>query len=126
MKATFISTEGEYLEACIKVDGQELHVMDTFRGETIPTGTEIDIEVTVGLTDDEESWESMFSGNPKKVKMLERLSGWRYRVYGIITSINPVKVDCGLLLLDGPIVTHDERVIGEPIAFTITRMDAYS
>ena len=54
------------------------------------------------------------------------ICGWSYRVFGVVKTINPeVMVDVGFTEFEAPIDTSDERVIGENIAFTITRMDAY-
>jgi hypothetical protein len=66
----------------------------------------------------------MFSSNPENKKELEHQSGWRYRAYGIITSINPVLVDVGLLEIEAPINSNDEKLVGESVAFTIDRLDA--
>lgn len=126
MKVKFLSTEGDYLEASIEVNSQTLHIMDEFGGSRLSPGDEIDLDIYPGLLDEDESWESIFSGNPNKEKKLEHQSGWRYRAYGVIISIKPVIVDCGILQAEGPLQIHtnDDRVIGEPIAFTIERLDA--
>lgn len=127
MRAIFKNTEGDYLEATIEVDGVEIVAMDEFGGEKYEAGEEIDVRLSVGLHYDDEEWESMFSGNPKAKKELERQSGWRYRAYGIVSSIEPeVMVDVGIVQLSAPIDTSDPRVIGESIAFTIQRLDAHS
>ena len=66
----------------------------------------------------------MFSGNPEAKKELEHQSGWCYRAYGIITSIKPVMVDVGLLEIESPMNSNDEKLVGESVAFTIERLDA--
>lgn len=124
MKAKFLSTEGECLEALIEVNGNELHVMDGFSTERLSSGDTVNIEIVSGLFYENEEWESMFSGNPEGKKELEHQSGWRYRAYGIITSINPVMVDVGTLEIEAPISSHDEKLIGESVAFTVERLDA--
>lgn len=43
--ATFIASEGDYLEAVIEVDGQRLHVMDEFGGGQMPAGAQVQIEL---------------------------------------------------------------------------------
>lgn len=78
MEATFVKSEGEYLEAVIVVNNQELHVMDEFGGENLKPGASIEVLITAGLLDEGESWESIFSGNPEKEKSLTQISGWRY------------------------------------------------
>ncbi len=126
MKATFINTEGEYLQAELEIAGVKIYAMDVFGGDQCKPGEEIEVELAAGLHYEEETWESMFSGNPKGKKKLEHKGGWSYRVFGVVKTINPeVMVDVGFTEFEAPIDTSDERVIGENIAFTITRMDAY-
>ncbi len=125
MKAKFLGSEGEYLDATVEIGGQLLHVMDGFTYEGLYSGDIVNIEVSTGLYDDSEEWESMFSGNPEARKDLEHQSGWCYRAYGIISSINPVMVDVGSLQVEAPIQSNDDRLVGEPIAFTIKRLDAW-
>ncbi len=125
--AIFHSTQGTYLEATIEINGAPLTVMDEFSvdARNIPNiGAEFDFEFNT-LLDDNESWESIFAGNPDKKMGLVNLAGWQYRAYGKIASINPVVVDCGLLAVVGVIQTSDSRVIGEFVAFTIDRLSGY-
>ena len=125
--ARFHSTEGPYLQAIIEIDGVCLTVMDEFSvdARNIPSiGTEFEFEFNTVL-DENESWESTFSGNPDSKFGLENLAGWRYRAYGRIISINPVVVDCGLLAVEDVIQTNDPRVIGESVAFTIEVLGGY-
>lgn len=126
MKATFIKTQGDYLEAEFAVDGMNLIAMDEFGGDRFTKGEIIELELSIGLYHEDESWESMFEGNPSGQKTLEHLGGWRYRAYGIITRIDPeILVDVGLAELEAPIDTKDKRVVGETIAFTINRLNAF-
>ncbi len=125
MQAKFLSTEGEYLEAIVEIDGKRLHVMDCFSHDGLRSGDMVDIEILPGLCDESEEWESMFSANPDAKKDLEHQSGWCYRAYGIISSINPVMVDVGLFEFEELVDSHDDRLVGEPVAFTITRLDAF-
>jgi len=123
----FHSTQGPYLEAIIEVNGVLLTVMDEFSVDerNMPNiGAEFEIDFNT-LLDEDESWESTFSGNPESKIGLINLAGWKYRAYGRITSINPVVVDCGLLAVEGVIQTNDSRVIGEFVAFTINRLGGY-
>jgi hypothetical protein len=53
---------------------------------------------------------------------VDHLESWRYRAFGKVVSIKPVLVDCGLLSVEGVVHTHDPRVIGEYVAFTISRL----
>ena len=87
-------------------------------------GDEFDVELSASLLDDDEAWEAMFAGNTDKRKALERVEGWSYRAYGEVVSIDPVMVDCGVIQIPDVFHSSDSRVIGEFIAFRITRLDA--
>ena len=43
--ATFIATQGEYLEAVIEVAGQRLHVMDEFGGSQLAAGAQFQAQL---------------------------------------------------------------------------------
>ncbi|MBS3820625.1 MAG: hypothetical protein KGY81_02550 [Phycisphaerae bacterium] len=125
MKATVICTQGADLEATIEITGQRLRVMDSFSSydRRTPPGTCIDITLS-SLSFSDETWEQIFTGNPDKLKRLESLGGWRYRAYGQVRSIDPMVVDCGVDIADDVVSTHDPRVVGEYVAYTIDRLDA--
>ena len=86
-------------------------------------GEEFEVELSAQL-DEEESWESIFSGNPDHHKKLVRIAGWSYRAYGEVLSIDPVLVDCGVIQIPDVFHSHDPRVVGSFVAFTVTRLDA--
>ncbi|MBO7507178.1 MAG: hypothetical protein J6T67_07330 [Paludibacteraceae bacterium] len=73
----------------------------------------------------EETWEEMFSNNrDEEMKMTPSLHDrTRYKCYGRIIQINPVMVDCGDIRFDLGEMTHDDKVIGAWIYFTISRLD---
>ncbi len=121
--ATFVKTEGEYLEAVIEVNGEMLHVMDEFGGEDLKPGTKIELELSPFVSDPGE-WDEIFSSNPEKKKGLVPLEGWRYLALGQIVKVSPVVCDCGLLIIEEPFSTHDQRCIGEYVGFKIGRLDA--
>jgi hypothetical protein len=128
MKAKLLSTEGTYLEALIEIDGCEYCVMDelTLDVESMPKeGQAFEFEFS-NLLDEDESWESIFQGNPERKKCLEQIKGWKYRAFGEIISINPVKVDCGVLVEEDVIHSHDSKVVGEFVTFTISRLGGYA
>jgi hypothetical protein len=87
-------------------------------------GDDFEVELSATLLDDDESWEAMFAGNPDKRKALDRVEGWSYRAFGEVTSIDPVVVDCGMIQIPDVFHSRDSRVIGEFIAFTVTRLEA--
>jgi len=128
VRAKFISTEGSYLEAVIEVSGQNYHVMDEFsvNEETSPkVGDEFDFDMTAELLDIEE-WEDIFNGNPEGKIGLEQIEGWRYRAFGKVVSVNPVLVDCGLIQVEGLVNSSDPKLIGESVAFTVSRLGGYA
>lgn len=127
MEATFVKSEGDYLEAVIIVGNQEFHVMDEFGGTNLKVGSSFEVRISAGLLDEDESWESIFSGNPSKEKSLTQIYGWRYRAKGQVTKIGEeTMVDVGLQEFEAPFHTHDHAVLGEYVSFTINRLDAHS
>jgi len=103
-----------------------LHVMDEFSIDerSAPViSAEFAIELSA-LLDEDESWESIFAGNPDCRKMLQRITGWSYRAFGEVLSIDPVVVDCGVMQIPDVFHSNDPQVIGSFVAFTVTRLDA--
>ena len=121
--ATFIATEGEYLEAVIDVDGQRLHVMDEFGGGQMAAGTPFQAELWP-VASELDDWDAIFRANPGREQGLRRLDGWRYLALGVVVSVDPVVCDCGLLQLENPFTTHDERCVGAFVGVTLARLDA--
>ena len=76
------------------------------------------------MLDEDEAWNDIFSGNPDGVKRLEQVSGWKYRAYGEVVSVSPVRVDCGIYVEEDVVRSSDARTVGEFVAFTITRLTA--
>ena len=121
--ATFIATEGAYLEAVIDVDGQRLHVMDEFGGAQLAAGTQVRLELWP-IASERDDWDAIFRANPGREQGLRRLDGWRYLALGVVVSVDPVVCDCGLLRLENPFTTHDARCVGAYVGVTLARLDA--
>ena len=121
--ATFIASDGEYLEAIIEVDGQRLHVMDEFGGAQLAPGTQVQLELWP-MASELDDWDAIFRANPGEEKRLQRLDGWRYLALGVVTQVDPVICDCGLLQLQNPFTTHDARCVGAYVGVTLARLDA--
>ena len=121
--ATFLASEGAYLEAVIEVDGQRLHVMDEFGGAQLAAGTEVRLELSP-MPSERDDWAAIFTSNPGREKRLLRLDGWRYLALGVVTQVDPVICDCGLLQLENPFTTHDARCVGAYVGVTLARLDA--
>jgi hypothetical protein len=128
VRAKLISTEGPYLEAVIEVQGQRLCVMDEFSvsAASCPNvGEDIEFEFSPCL-DENEEWEAIFSGNPEGRMGLEQIQGWRYRAFGKVIGVNPVVVDCGLFRVEGVVNSIDPKLIGESVAFIVSRLSGYA
>ncbi|MGK5072926.1 hypothetical protein [Janthinobacterium sp. ZB1P44] len=121
--ATFLASDGEYLEAVIEVGGQRLHVMDEFGGGQLAAGTQVQLELWP-MASELDDWDAMFTANPGREKRLVRLDGWRYLALGVVTQVDPVVCDCGLLQLENPFTTHDGRCVGAYVGVTLVRIDA--
>ncbi|MCX7291235.1 hypothetical protein [Janthinobacterium sp.] len=121
--ATFIATEGDYLEAVIDVDGQRLHVMDEFGGAQLAAGTQVRLALWPQASELDD-WDAMFKANPGREKGVLRLDGWRYLALGIVVQVDPVVCDCGWLQVADPFHTRDERCVGAYVGVTLTRLDA--
>ncbi|MEG0882145.1 MAG: hypothetical protein RSH52_12850 [Janthinobacterium sp.] len=121
--ATFIASDGAYLEAVIEVDGQRLHVMDEFGGGQLAAGTQVRLELSA-MPSEMDDWDAIFRANPGREKRLVRLDGWRYLALGVVISVDPVVCDCGLLRVEDPFTTHDARCVGAYVGVTLARLDA--
>ena len=121
--ATFIASDGAYLEAIIEVDGQRLHVMDEFGGSQLAAGTPFQVELWPMASGDDD-WDAIFSANPAKEKALRRIDGWRYLALGVIVSVDPVVCDCGVLRVEDAFHTRDARCVGAYVGVTLARLDA--
>lgn len=121
--ATFIATEGDYLEAVIDVAGQRLHVMDEFGGAQLAAGTQVQLALSP-MPSGRDDWDAIFRANPGREQGLRRLDGWRYLALGVVTQVDPVVCDCGLLQLENPFTTHDARCVGAYVGVTLARLDA--
>ena len=121
--ATFIASEGDYLEAVIEVDGQRLHVMDEFGGGQMPAGAHVQLELWP-MPGERDDYDAIFRANPGREKRLLRLDGWRYLALGVVIQVDPVICDCGLLQLEDPFTTHDARCVGAYVGVTVARLDA--
>ena len=121
--ATFIATEGDYLEAVIDVDGRRLHVMDEFGGAQLAAGTQVRLALWPQASELDD-WDAMFKANPGREKGVLRLDGWRYLALGVVVQVDPVVCDCGWLQVADAFHTRDERCVGAYVGVTLVRLDA--
>ena len=123
MKVKLVRTEGPGREAILNIEGREYCVRDGFSWSIDRTGGEFEVSLSTEL-DDSWTWEDIFAANPDQRIGLEPLEGYSYLVFGRIQSIDPVRIDCGLLVEERAIYTHDARVIGNFVGFKIIVLDA--
>ena len=126
MRAKLVRTAGPGGEAILEIAGREYRVRDGFSWsvEHAPSvGGDFEVELSAEV-DDSWSWEQMFGANPERKIGLEPLDGYAYLAFGRIASIDPVCIDCGLLVEQRAIYSRDPRVIGEFVGFRIQVVDA--
>lgn len=125
-RAKLISTRGRYLDAMIDVDQQIYHVFDEFSSDEFNYNEQhcFDFDWSIECSDDE-SWNEIFTNNSEQKYGLVHLSGWAYYAFGQIVGVNPVVVDCQVLLVEDVVVSNDERLVGEWVGFTISRLGCY-
>ena len=126
IEARLISTSGPGKEAVLEIDGSNYVVADGFSwsAEHSPkVGQVFDVELLAILAENE-SWETKFSGNPQHRIGFESLGSWSYKAMGRVASVDPVSIDCGILVESRAIHTTDPSVIGEFVAFTIVCLEA--
>ena len=117
-----IETEGYGLEAVFSFNGKTYQAMDdfsAFASERIDFNAP---EFSILCLSDQ-SWESMFQGNPESKRELIQRRGWSYDGYGQVASIRPVVVDFGDFTFEVGDFTTDQRCIGEFVHVIIDRLD---
>lgn len=126
-RAKLISTRGRYLDAVIDVDQQIYHVFDEFSSDEFNYNEQycFDFDWSIECSDDE-SWNEIFTNNSEQKYGLVHLTGWAYYAFGQIICVNPVVVDCQVLLVEDVVVSNDERLVGEWVGFTISRLGCSS
>lgn len=124
MLVQVIKTEGHGLEAVINLAGHQLHACDWASPHDAPLAPGSAVEADFDwLGTDDATWEDIFRANPEHKVKLEWLGGWKYRACGRIVSVDPVRVDVGIMELAGPVESHDRSLVGEYIAWDIDRLD---
>jgi hypothetical protein len=126
MKATLLQMAGPGREAILEIGGRRYCVRDGFSwsaDRTPAVGAEFEVELSA-VIDRSWPWEKIFAANPDRRIGLEPLGGWSYLALGRITSIDPVRIDCGILAEERAVYTHDPGVVGAFVGFRIETLDA--
>ncbi|MDW6005325.1 hypothetical protein [Vibrio mangrovi] len=117
----------EGLPTYLEIEGKVYEAMDCIGYQKAVTeGEIIDVELSVGIDDEDETFEQIFDGNPDCIEELSCTGGWSYKAYGFIKSVDPVVVSCGSVQINEPFEISDESLIGEYIAFNIVRLDVWA
>ena len=117
-----LGTEGYGLSARFRLNGKEYGAMDDFTAFPPDSVDWSSPEFSI-LRLTEQSWESMFRGNPERRKGLIPTGHWSYDGYGEIISVRPVVVDFGDFKFDIGDFTSDQRCIGEFIHVIVDRLE---
>jgi len=100
LDVVLIRTEGRAGKAEIEVDGHPLTVVDGISSVAAPAlPGQVSDPVFEAVVVEPASWERAVAANPERLKRLEPMWGWRYRGYGEIVAIDPVRADLGPLVL---------------------------
>ena len=126
MEVVLIETEGRARSAEIEVDGPRLVVEDGVSSseraaEPGPVGNARFQVILV----EPDSWERAVSKNPAREQKLEHLQGWRYRGYGEIVAIDPVRIDLGVLTLQLGLSADTPDRVGQYAAIEIDRIRVF-
>lgn len=123
MKVVLLHTEGYGLEAEIEVDGCALRVMDAVsEPEQSAEPGPIEAPVFTAVVVAPDSWTRAVLENPDRAKRLEPLWGWRYRGFAEIVSLEPLRADLGVLVLELNLPPDPERTCGDFVALAIDRI----
>jgi len=118
-----IHTEGRAGPAQIEVDGQPLTVVDGISTVGAPAAPgPVRDPVFEAVVVEPDSWERAIAANPERLKRLEPLWGWRYRGYGEIVAVDPVRADLGRLVLELGLRADTPERLGSFVAVAIDRI----
>lgn len=123
MEVVLIGSEGRGGEAVIEVDGRRLTVVDGISAVDSPAAPgPVDAAAFEAVIVEPESWERAIAANPARRRELEPGFGWRYRGYGEIVSVDPVRADLGPLVLELAWSPDTPERLGAFVAVEIDRI----
>jgi hypothetical protein len=123
LDVVLIRTEGRAGKAEIEVDGHPLTVVDGISAVAAPAAPgPVSDPVFEAVVVEPESWERAVTANPDRLKRLEPLWGWRYRGYGEIVAVDPVRADLGPLELGLGLRADSPERLGAFVDIAIDRI----
>jgi hypothetical protein len=118
-----IRTEGRAGRAEIEVDGHLLTVVDGISAVGAPAAPgPVRDPAFEAVVVEPDSWERAIAANPERLKRLEPLWGWRYRGYGEIVAVDPVRADLGPLVLGLGLRADTSERLGAFVEIAIDRI----
>jgi len=120
-------TEGFTSKAEVLVDGESLIVCDgvSTRGRRCAPGILEDVKFSYPSLEGF-NWDHAVRGNPSNKARLDHVRGWSYVGFGRVVSIMPVTIDFGILEMEDPNWSDDERLIGKYVMVSIDRLELNS
>jgi len=123
LDVVLIRTEGRAGEAEIEVDGHALTVVDGISAVAAPAAPgPVADPIFEAVVVEPDSWERAIAANPDRHKRLEPRWGWRYRGYGEIVSLDPLRADLGPLVLELGLRADTPERLGAWVALEIDRI----
>ncbi len=117
-------TEGLGGLAEVWVDGALLRVCDGVSppGQPAPPGP-LEGATFRYTTDETVSWAEAMASNASRKIMLEPVKCWAYVGFGRVEQVMPVVVHFGLLRMEDPNWSTDERLVGRYVCVPIDRLE---
>jgi len=118
------STAGLGREAQVWVGGNLLTVCDNVSPASGRRPPGVLEGVTFGYVSDEQvDWTAAGNGNPMRRKGLDAERGWGYTGYGRVLQVMPVVIDFGLLRMECPHWSTEEKLVGRYVRVPIDRLE---
>jgi hypothetical protein len=123
MRVDLVETEGYGRNAVVEVDGRRLTVRDALSTAEQPAlpGPVRAARFEAVMVDPLASRRE-FGDNSDGIKALEHRWGWRYLGHGEVSSLDPIRVDFGVLILELAGQLDAEHEIGDFVTIAIDRI----
>jgi len=123
VNVVLLRTEGYGRAAEIDVGGLRLTVVDGISSAEAPApaglveNSKFDVVFVVPG-----SWRRAVDANPDGERKLEPQWGWRYLGFGRVVSLDPVRLDFGVLELELALPPDEDRQVGDSVCLAIDRI----